>query len=262
MKKGVQMFTVRDFTRDRESLQASLHKIKKMGYDSIQGWAPHGMSVRAYKDVCDAEGLVNCSSGGDYEQMLTDPQAIVTAIENADILGVDLIGIGTLPKELRDSADGYRRYAEGINKIAGELKKAGKRLIYHSHALEFISLGDGLKGMDILFDETDADGLHFTLDTHWLTAGGVSVTDWIHKVSGRMQVIHFKDYAIVSGAEKIEDVCKRFAEVGEGNIDWPRVIEACRATGVEYAIVEQDICPGDPFDSLAVSLRNMTAFGL
>ncbi len=62
-----------------------------------------------------------------------------------------------------------------------------------------------------------------------------------------MSVVHFKDYKIVGGADPIEQVCKDFAEVGEGNLNWPAIIEACREVGVEAVIVEQDVCPRDPF---------------
>ncbi len=262
MKKGVQTFTVRNFMNSVEEVERSLRKIKDIGYDSVQTWTPRFMNHKEFKQLLDDIGLETCSSGGSYERMVEDPAAIEEAIEQAKIFGVEYVSVGTLPKEMRESRDGYKRYTESINKIAAELKKENLKLLYHPHALEFISLGGGLKGMDIILNESDPDGLHFALDTHWLAAAGVSVVDWIYKVKGRMKIIHFKDYAIVGGAVKIEDVCKEFAEVGEGNIDWPKVIAACRDIGVEFAIVEQDTCPGDPFDSLKISFDNMVKFGL
>jgi len=262
MKRGVQMFTVRDFLKDKDQMRESMEKIKAMGYDSVQGWAPPFMTVEAYKDLSDAVGLENCSSGGSYEEMLKDPAAIKKAVEHAKLFGVDQISIGTLGEEYRDHEGGFRKYAEGANQIAAELKKEGLKLVYHSHALEFFSLGDGRSGMDILVDETDPEGVHFCMDTHWLTSGGVDVADWILKVKGRMRIIHFKDYAIIAGAERIETVKKQFAEVGRGNIDWPKVINACKEADVEFAIVEQDICPGDPFDSLKISFQNMVKYGV
>ena len=77
-----------------------------------------------------------------------------------------------------------------------------------------------------------------------------------------MVTVHFKDYKIIGGATYVEEVCKLFAEVGEGNLDWPEIIAACNEIGVKNAVVEQDICNGDPFDSLAVSYRNMVKFGV
>jgi len=52
------------------------------------------------------------------------------------------------------------------------------------------------------------------------------------------------------------------AEVGEGNLNWPGILAACAAGGVEWYAVEQDICQRDPFESLAISYRNLAKMGL
>jgi sugar phosphate isomerase/epimerase len=52
------------------------------------------------------------------------------------------------------------------------------------------------------------------------------------------------------------------AEIGEGNLDWPEILEACVEAGTEWYIVEQDTCQRDPFESLAISYRNLREMGL
>ena len=42
-------------------------------------------------------------------------------------------------------------------------------------------------------------------------------------------------------------------EIGRGNIRWEGVIESAIKAGVKSYVVEQDTCPGDPFDSLKIS---------
>jgi sugar phosphate isomerase/epimerase len=44
-----------------------------------------------------------------------------------------------------------------------------------------------------------------------------------------------------------------FAEIGRGNLEFPAIIAAAQAGGCQWFIVEQDTCPGDPFDSLQIS---------
>ena len=51
-------------------------------------------------------------------------------------------------------------------------------------------------------------------------------------------------------------------EVGSGNLNWPRILDACRRAGVEWYLVERDSGDLDPFDSLKVSLDNLRAMGL
>lgn len=46
------------------------------------------------------------------------------------------------------------------------------------------------------------------------------------------------------------------AEVGEGNLDWSAIFDACAKAGTRWLIVEQEECAGDPFASLAISRRN------
>ena len=54
----------------------------------------------------------------------------------------------------------------------------------------------------------------------------------------------------------------RMAEIGEGNLDWPSILTAAQAGGVEWLLVEQDSCyDRSPFDSLAISFRNLKAMG-
>lgn len=42
-------------------------------------------------------------------------------------------------------------------------------------------------------------------------------------------------------------------EIGNGNLYWDGIIEASLNSGVKHFVVEQDSCPGDPFDSLKIS---------
>lgn len=261
IRKGVQVYTVRDFIKTPEGYESSLRKIAEIGYDSVQTYGYH-TGDEEHKAFLKDLGLKQESVGGDYEEMLRDPEALKKAIRTAHFYETDLVSVGTLPVPLRESREGYLQYAEGINKIGAELKKEGLHLIYHPHALEFFSLGGGENGFDVLFDATDPEAFWYCLDTHWLQSGGKNPPDYIRKAKGRLPLIHFKDYKIVGGADPIEQVCKDFAEMGEGNLDWPAIIAACRETEVRAAIIEQDVCPRDPFDCLKTSFQNMVKYGL
>ncbi len=50
--------------------------------------------------------------------------------------------------------------------------------------------------------------------------------------------MHFKDMATSPENAPI------MAEVGEGNLNWQRIIAACAQIGVRWHIVEQDVCTG------------------
>ena len=46
-------------------------------------------------------------------------------------------------------------------------------------------------------------------------------------------------------------------EVGEGILNWPSIFAAAEKAGVSVYAVEQDKCPGDPFDSIRISFGNL-----
>lgn len=107
-----------------------------------------------------------------------------------------------------------------------------------------------------LADGFSAEEMGFTLDTYWVQFGGASPEDWIRRLKGRVPCIHLKDLAIVSGVQKM-------AVIGEGNINFDRVISAAEDSGTEYLLVEQDDCNGeDPFECLKRSYANLSSMGL
>jgi len=113
--------------------------------------------------------------------------------------------------------------------------------------------------MAILMEETDPSGVCFELDTHWLAGAGCDPAQWIRKAKGRMEVVHFKDYAMnwKDADTGMGYIPRRFAEIGQGNINWPAVVEACREAGVTWYSVEQDQTPGCEFASLKTSIDYM-----
>lgn len=260
MKKGATVFTVRDYANDKEQYGKTLKKIREIGYGSVQCGTPPFLGDPEHKAMLDDAGLISCSAYAGLEQMRDDPEALKKAIEAAHIYDAKYICVGTIPDA--QSIESYRQYASDLNKLGKEMAKEGIGIMYHNHAVELHSFGGGKTGMDILVQETDPCLVFFNLDTHWLAAGGVDPAGWVYKTKGRLPIIHFKDYAIGGGTETAGGVCKRFAEVGEGNLDWESIVKACHETGVEYAVVEQDICNRCPFESLAISYENMVKFGV
>ena len=103
--------------------------------------------------------------------------------------------------------------------------------------------------MDYLYEGLNPETVSFCLDTHWVQRGGGNPTTWIKKLAGRIDILHLKDMAVIND----NGVQPLITEIGNGNIDFDSVIEAAPKSGVRYYCVEQDICPGDPMDSLKIS---------
>jgi len=47
---------------------------------------------------------------------------------------------------------------------------------------------------------------------------------------------------------------RAFTEVGNGIIDFKKIFKSANKAGLKYFFVEQDKCPGDPYDSIKKSI--------
>ncbi len=250
---GAQLFTIREFTRTPEDIAASMKKIKQIGYNAVQvsGFGP--ITHQQVKDIMDAEGLIICATHVSYDRLKND---IEDVIEQHKLWNCKYVGLGAMPAEYAKSVEGYVKFAREASGIARILADNGLRFIYHNHNFEFVKF-DGVTGLEILLNETDPDVFDFEIDTYWVQAGGANPVDWIKKVKGRMKVVHFKDMGADSNSFQ-----PIMTEIGEGNLNWQDIIKACTEIGVEWTLVEQDVCQRDPFESLAISLNNLKKLGL
>jgi sugar phosphate isomerase/epimerase len=160
-----------------------------------------------------------------------------------------------MPREYRDGGlDAFKRFAQEATEIGKALAEAGLTFSYHNHSFEFVRFGDRT-GLDVIYEESDPEYLQAEIDTYWVQHGGGDPIAWIRKMKDRMPVIHFKDMVIYEGEQTM-------AEIGEGNLNWPGILEACKDANVEWYAIEQDRCMGDPFDSLRISYDNLRGMGV
>ena len=84
-----------------------------------------------------------------------------------------------------------------------------------------------------------------------MQVGGVNPADYLKKLAGRVEVCHFKDLRIVNNQQQ-------FAECGTGNIDFGACYRACKEIGVQYIVIEQDLCyDKDPYDSVRIGFEGL-----
>ncbi|NPV07648.1 MAG: sugar phosphate isomerase/epimerase [Anaerolineae bacterium] len=252
MGVAAQLYTVREYMKTPEDIAKGLQRIREMGYRAVQVSGIGPIEPRELKRLLDAEGLIMCNTHTSPDRLWNDLPAV---IEEHRLWECKHVAIGSMPREYRgEGAEGYRRFAREASEVGRRLAEAGLTFSYHNHSFEFEKY-DGRTGLDILFSESDPRYLLAEIDTYWVQHGGGDPMAWIRRFRGRMPVVHFKDMVILNGAQA-------FAEIGEGNLNWPAILEACHDAQVEWAAVEQDVCQRDPFESLAISYRNLRQMGL
>lgn len=241
---AAQLYTLREYIQNFQDIETTFRKLKTMGYNEVQFSGAKITDAKELKRIADATGIHIICTHIPYEDMQNDLKKV---IEDHQTLGCLCAGVGSMPSEYR-SAEGFHTFAKEFDQIAEELKKEGLGATYHNHRFEFEKFDGKKTGMDILLE--DSNTFTFMADTYWIQSGGGDVVDWIYKLRGRIQMIHFKDMMI-------QDNEQHYAEVMEGNLNWKGILDACENTGIEYYIIEQDICQRDPFESLEISLRNL-----
>lgn len=206
------------------------------------------IETRELKRILDGEGLICCATHEDFFALRDKTQEMV---DKHRLLECEYVAIGGLPSEYRNG-EGYGRFAREALPVAAKLAQGGLTFCYHNHSFEFEKFG-GRTGFEILYSESDPKLFNGEPDTYWIQHGGGDPAQWITWLGKRAKLIHLKDMAMKGHEQK-------FAEVGEGNLNWPAILKTCKVAKAAWYIVEQDTCAGDPFDSLAISLRNLKSW--
>jgi sugar phosphate isomerase/epimerase len=247
---AAQMYTLRDFTKTPADIASTLKRVKKIGYDAVQLSALGKIDPKELAKILQGEDLICCATHVSLERMRDETAAV---IEEHRLWNCKYTAIGGFFPNAPKAAD-WPKFAKEFSEVAAKFRGSGVRVGYHNHSHELARF-DGKVALQTLLDHFSPE-IWMEIDTYWIQHGGGDPAAWIAKVTGRIPCVHLKDFAIDSDRNPL------MAEVGEGNLNWPAILQACRAAGVEWYIIEQDICQRDPFESLAISLRNARGMGL
>jgi len=236
MEIGAQFYTVREQCKTLEDFAETLKRVADIGYRTVQisGTCPYPADW--LKENLDKNGL-RCvlthipvpRLTGELDQVIADHR----------VFGCDHIGLGWWAFDPEKNMS-YDQWMETVPPIAKKIADAGMLFMYHNHDQEFKKY-EGRLILERLAEVLPPDQMGFTLDTFWVQAGGGDPAQWLERLSGRVPVIHLKDYAYG----------RQMAVVGEGNINFDRVFEQAEKAGTKYMLVEQDDCHGeDPVECL------------
>ena len=249
-----QLYTVRACTKTPADVATTLARVKKLGYDAVQLSGLGPIDPNELARMLQGEGLTCCATHTPLERLRDEPQRVADEHRLWNC-GYTAVG-GFIKKDHSYTPQDWPDFAAAYNAVARAFDGSSVSLGYHHHSHELARFA-GRTALDLLFEKLDRS-VWVEIDTYWIAHGGGDPAEWLRKAAARggVPVVHLKDLAVRP------DRTQFMAEVGEGNLNWPAVLRACADAGVEWYVVEQDTCPGDPFDSLATSLRNLRAMGL
>jgi sugar phosphate isomerase/epimerase len=189
-------------------------------------------------------------------------------------LGCRFVRIGMMPFDAMASKEACEAWAAECEAAAQVLAAEGITLCYHNHHVDLAQF-DGERIFDIV--RRVAPTVGFEVDLHWVQRGGMAPLDMLELYAGACKIIHVKDFRVIPLPPSAMDLLAdgdmagfmasfmniaQFAEVGQGNMNWPKLLPAALDAGAEYFFVEQDDTYGrDPFDCLTDSRAYLKSIG-
>lgn len=258
----------------------TLRKVREIGYRAVEisqvPMTPENVAelARARDELGIEIAAISATltpgpMGGDSLQ--NDLDKIVA---DAKALGTDMVRIGMLPFDAMASLDKVLAFCDASNEAAAKLAEHGISLYYHNHHIEYMKY-DGRYLLDIIADRAPLMGLE--IDVHWVQRGGHDPVRDLLKYADRVAMVHLKDYRIAALPPTAFEALAagdlpafmtaftgvvQFAEVGEGNLDFPSIVETSIQIGARYLLVEQDDQYGrTPLECLQTSYDNLVAMG-
>ena len=238
-KIGLELYTVR---RELEKdFEGTLVKLAAIGYEELEFAGYFSHAPREVKAILDGHGLAAPSAHIPFASLREGWQAV---LDSAHLIGHRFLVCASVPPEARRTLDDWKRAGELFDRVGEASRRAGIQFAYHNHDFEFAQV-NGQLPYDILLAKTDSALVQLEMDLYWITKGGQDPLKYFALYPGRFPLVHVKD---------IDSTPRHFfTEVGRGTIDFKRIFAQATAAGVKHYFVEQDECPGSPFDSIKIS---------
>ena len=227
-KFGLQLWSVRDDMG--KDPKGTLKQISSFGYKQIESFEGGkgmfwGMSNKEFKTYLDELGMTivssHCDINKDFEKKAADAAAIGMKYLMCPYKG---------PQK---SIDDFKKFADEFNKKGEICKKNGIRFAYHNHDYSFKEV-DGQMPQDVMMNNTDPSLVDFEMDIYWVVTAGQDPEVWIKKYPSRFRACHVKDR--IKNSTEHDASCV----LGEGSINFPKILKTAKSSGMEYYIVEHE----------------------
>lgn len=261
MQIGLQTFTIKNDLKSRASIQVAFDKIKKMGINSIE-FARISFdknTVKEVNDICTDLDIKIRASQLKLKRIRTDLNFTLKTHQmwNCKLMAVSVIPLPYLLKGI----DGFKRLANELNNLGQKAKQEGIQLLFHHHHFEFASYlfrsGVRVTGFDILNNLLNFEDVKFALDTYWIQRGGYDPVNYIKKMSGKVKVVHLRDYYLKPGliSPSVSDT-----PLGEGTLNFKEIILAAETAGVEQLSIEQ--ASSNPYKDIQKSIKHIKSISM
>ena len=265
---AVQVYSVRDDAQ--RDFSGTMRKLKEIGYDAVELGGMYGHAPEKLRDMLAEAGLKPLSAHVPFSDF---NDGVAKTVNDYKTIGCEYVAIPYLPEEMRPGNCDFNAVIDQIKTIGSACWDAGITLLYHNHDFEFEKMDDGKYVLDYIYENVPADLLQVQPDTCWIHVAGVNPAEYIKKYTGRVPVVHLKDYLGTKTKNMYElmgDEAKadapaekfQFASVGAGKQNIPDVLKASVESGAKWVVVEQDMSLKQPMlDEVRASRDYLKSLG-
>ena len=240
LKLGLQLYTLRDLLE--QDFKGTLAKVAELGYQGVEFHHFYGYSAEEVKSLLDELGLEMVGTHVQYDSLINDFDQVVSyhkAIGNRNII---------VPHLSEEQRSDWSSVFANLKEISNNLKQHDMVLLYHNHDFELTEKINEKTALDTLFSTLPEEVLA-ELDTCWIHYAGYDPAQYIAAYEGRLPIVHWKDL------KRNPDGSPLTVELGQGEVDVAAVGYAADKAGVEWIVVEQDLCTNPPLQSIETSLN-------
>jgi len=257
---GLQLYSIRDAMA--ADVPGSLKKVSDLGYKYLEmagysGGKFYGHTPAEFHKMVSDLGMEVVSSH-------TMVEAAGVTLDNAKIMAdahAELNAkycVQPWVEEPDRNIESYKKMIGDWNQVGEIMKEVGIQFGYHNHNFEFVDIDGVVPYYDIFMPEMDADLITMEIDLYWVTKAGQDPVEMFKKYPGRFQLFHLKDM-YTETAPYFDVVKDDISPVGEGKIDFKRILAAKKVAGMKHFFVEDDNQGnGKPFEGIGSSITNLT----
>jgi len=254
---GLALYTVRDAMKDA---RATLEKVAQAGYVNVEsaGYENgkfYNLSPADFKSLLGEMKLKPISAHQssvtfeNVDQQIADLKAAGFQYFVVPIPPMGLFGHDGGKMTMKGGA---KNLAQILDKLGEKCEAAGLQLLYHNHDFEFVKDAEGIVPIDYLLENCNPKYVNFQMDLYWVTKAGADPVAYFKRYPGRFKIWHVKDM----------DDQGRFAPVGNGKIDFKRVLDNKKLSGMQYYFVEQDACFNETaLEAIVISHKGLAKIG-
>ena len=230
---GIQLYMVRE--EMNKDVAGTLKQLASIGYRQIESYGGDkgmfwGMTNKQFQSLAASFGLRLVSSHfGDDDGVPFEKKA-------ADAAGIGMKYLICPWKGPQPSIDHFKKIADEFNQRGEICRSNGIRFGYHPHDYPYKKI-DGQLPIDLLLDHTDAGLVDYEMDFYYTVTEGADPYAYLKKYSGRFRLCHMRDVLKIRlpAGSKEESAC----DLGQGIIDYSRLLGTGIKHGMEYFFVEQ-----------------------